>query len=164
MGLRSLWLSWQEQLLHEEASDEDSKDSPPTFLPTHGLPASDMLDSTSKSFNFCNHLERIFKSWWNIYRVISIQRGDRKFGWQVMNRGVASNWLTHTHTHTHTCGKISYLAVFSGQRLQFVRCGLAPHYLLTVTQDSLVNWRPFALDKLTAQSNHPLSFFPVSGR
>ena len=60
--IRSRWLSQQELLLHEEASDEDSKDSPPTFLPTHGLPASDILDSTSKSFNFCNQLERIFKA------------------------------------------------------------------------------------------------------
>ena len=60
--IRSLWLSQQELLLHEEASDEDSKDSPPTFLPPHGLPASDILDSTSKSLNFCNQLERIFKA------------------------------------------------------------------------------------------------------
>ena len=46
------------------------------------------------------------------YRVISIQRGDRKFGWQVMNRGVASNWLTHTHTHIHTLVERSHIWQF----------------------------------------------------
>ena len=60
---------------------------------------SDILDSTSKPFDFCNHFERVLAEIWN--KEPLPERGDKI--WLVgisINRSVASNWLTRPYAPT----------------------------------------------------------------